>query len=116
MVKRKMTSGSSRIMGAALMMIVLALVAACAAQKAPQALDAESTEAAKVTSVRVETTNEADRVLIATEPDSIPYSVYKWVDPMRVVVDIASAVSAQDPSTIPVADGFIQEIEVRNSF
>lgn len=92
-------------------LLVSGLFSACAAQKGDVGAGLDMT--AEVVTVDVVTEGEADRVLIATNPESITYNVYKWMDPDRVVVDLTDALPGQIPETIPVADGLIQEVEVK---
>lgn len=111
--KKKSASWEMLVKMLSVCLAAMLLVTACSAKKKDRDPDSRKNLPAKVTSVKVETGAETDRVVIATDPGSIPYSVYKWVDPIRVVVDIADAVLDQLPSIIPVADDIIQEVEVK---
>ncbi|HUT55089.1 MAG TPA: type IV pilus secretin PilQ [bacterium] len=111
MGKRKYKSGSLKILGSA-WFVVLALLAACAAQKGPETKSPADAKP-EVSAVRVEKADANDRVVIETNPPSMGYSVYKWMDPVRIVVDFADAVAAREPSTISVADGLIKGVDVK---
>lgn len=119
MVKWNRKSGSrqSRVLATVFAgLVILTALAGCAVQKGNGKEGADPAAAplpALVTSVKVENGKEADRVLIATRPDTVPYSVYRWTDPVRVVVDLSGVSPGQVPSTIPVADEFIQDVEVK---
>jgi type IV pilus assembly protein PilQ len=111
MGKRKHKSGSLKILGSA-WFVVLALLTACAAQKGPETKNPVEAKP-EVSAVTVEKADATDRVVIATQPQTMGYSVYKWMDPVRIVVDFADAVSAQQPATISVADGLIKGVDVK---
>ena len=105
----KSGSWKSLIIGGVCLLAAL-MTCACASQKK---VDMESAPMAEVTSINVETGQDGDEVFITTSLDNGAYSVYKWVDPERVVVDMPNSVMKGVSETIPVANGLIQEIEVK---
>ncbi len=106
----KHKGGSWKIIAAVVAWTGLLIMNACAARNN----SAAKQEAKKVTAVEVEKQDQQDLVIISTDSENIPYSVYKWVDPARVVLDVSNATSSGVASTIPVADEIIQEVEVRS--
>jgi type IV pilus assembly protein PilQ len=112
MGEMKTRCGSWRKIGAiSIGLVILALLPACAAKK--DGAIGGNTGPARVTAVKAETGDKQDLISITTDPANTPYSVYKWSTPDRVVIDIPDATVAGVPSTIPVADGYISEIEVK---
>lgn len=114
MLTRKRKTGSWRVLiMALLLMLALVSINACASikDKLPGSAKAE----AVVKAVDVQTGAEVDRVVIVTTPADLPYSVYKYADPFRVVVDIESASKVEAPSPIAVADGLIGQIEIASN-
>jgi len=109
MGERMWETGSWKIM--LLCVAVMALFYACTAQKGAD-FSLAGTDA-RVTAIDVETGDDTDRVIVETDPAETPYSAYKWVNPERVVLDISGASSEGITSTIPVADGLIQEVNVK---
>lgn len=118
MVKLRLKSGSGDILRLTLAgLIALALSVGCAAQKGTEAPQ-ESAVPFEVESIKVDAGDSQDRVVIMVPQSEgtipVPYSAYQWKDPVRVVIDLTGVTPGDVPSTIPVANDLIQDINVKS--
>ncbi len=115
MCERNVKSGSWKSLAIALACLVLAQANwGCSAMKKGDGSTRGVQDAsASINGVAVEKGEGSDRVIVTASPETIPYSVFKWEDPLRVVVDFKGAQMGEVQSTIPVADQFLQDVEVK---
>ncbi len=116
MSKRKLTSGSGMVLVITLLFITaFVLTSGCAAQKDLNFKKSDQKSGpAEMESVNVEGGDKTDKVMIKMSPDSnYEYTLYKWLDPARVVVDLSGVAPGDVPETMPVANGLVKDIEVK---
>ncbi len=115
MSKRKFTSGSGVVLVMTLFLIAAFVLAGCAAQKDAKLAGSEGEQkSADLESVDVQSGDKNDKVILKISPEAnYDYTLYKWMDPVRVVVDITGVKSQNVPGDIPVANGLIKDIKVK---
>jgi len=117
MSKRKLTSRSGMVLVITLLFITaFVLTSGCAAQKDLNFKKSDKKSGpAGMESVNVKGGDKTDKVIIKMSPDSnYEYTLYKWLDPARVVVDLNGVAPGDVPGTIPVANGLVKDIEVKS--
>ncbi|MFO8055695.1 MAG: type IV pilus secretin PilQ [bacterium] len=113
MSKRKLKCGSGTVLVITLFWIAaIALCAGCAAQKDAQ-LTKVSEDQGSLESVRVEAGDKEDKVILKVSPEAkYHYTIYKWEDPPRVVVDITGLKKGDLPNVAQAAQGLVKDIKV----